>query len=228
MNTMDVVIISDAKTEALHQMTLNAIATCRQSEIDVALNIIVVETQPVDYEGCTTIHPSERFNYNKYLNIGASHGTAEYIAFCNNDLVFGSHWASRIIQEMTRRGVYSASPICERTAKEYGVKPHNGVIHGLQVRKLFCGWCFVWKRTLFNMIKHDEDFHFWCADNSTAEMMAARKMRHMLVCNSIVDHIQSATLNTLNEQQQWDVTFEQARKYNKKFGRKLFPHILKD
>ena len=69
----------------------------------------------------------------------------------------------------------------------------------------------------------DEDFGFWCADNSLMEQLMKIDLPPMVVPSSIVRHLESKTLETMDGIS--DLTHTQVRKYNKKYDRKLFGMI---
>jgi hypothetical protein len=216
---IDVVIVSNASTARLKEITQTAITTART---DGNVMVYVMEQQPkVQYEGAKTTNYTYPYNYNKCLNDGARQGTSPYIAFCNNDLVFTPGW-TKITTTMQKQHIASASPICPKTAAEYGLKPNTGTWRGHDVRKLFCGWCFVWERKLWERYNHDEDFGFWTADNASARTIKRKGIKHHLDTNVTVHHIQSATLLTLDKETQQELTFGQIKKYNRKYRENLF------
>lgn len=217
---IDVVIISDAKTLELHNLTIQAINTAKYNA-GVPANIIVVESQPIEYD-VKTIHPDIPFNYNAYLNLGAREGINPYIAFCNNDLIFFADWAKNLIEGMTRASAESASPFDECHEIEYRIKKNSKPRVGYWIRKHFAGWCFVWTRSLFEKINHDEDFGFWCADNSSAELLKKKGVRHVLIPKSHVRHLMSATLYTLPQSEQDIITWGGVDKFNNKYSQNLF------
>jgi GT2 family glycosyltransferase len=56
------------------------------------------------------------------------------------------------------------------------------------------------KRELFSIIGEiDSEFPFWFADNIYAEQLKRFGVKHAVVLNSVVKHLGSSTLNTINE-----------------------------
>lgn len=229
MNKIDVVIVSDAKTKALYDLTWNTIRTAQQ---DAGVHCIVVEKQTsvnyAEFPNTETHYYDFDFNYNKCLNWGAAYGTAEYIAFCNNDLRFQSGW-TRIIDNMKRYHIRSASPICPRTAREYNLSPNSGMkftgtnVRTNEVRMMFAGWCFVWERSLWQKLGgHDERRKFWTADNASLIQLKRAGLRHGLDTTVVVDHLQSQTLQTLDKATRDDYEWNEARKFNKDYNQNLF------
>jgi hypothetical protein len=225
---LDVVIVSDAKDNRLRNFTEQAIRSCLQNESKAKLNIYVIETQAIEYSDVTaTIHPSEVIAYNKFLNIGAKAGNADYIAFCNNDLLFGKDWASALLEAMDLFESKSACPYCPTSHQvdRSLIKINSGVYAGYTIRQYFAGWCFVLTRELWNRIGGlDERLTFWCCDNSTAEQIKMQNERHILVTNSIVTHLGngSHTLNDLPPAERQKLMHPEVRKFNRLYNQNLF------
>lgn len=217
---LSIVIISDARLNK--RVTLDCLNSLRGQNIH---EIIVVESDPnTEYTGVTkTIHPTQPFNYNLYLNIGAKEATGFYIAFCNNDLLFENGWWTRLFQSMTRHNALSASPICPNTHKEFGFSVGDKVVVGSSIRQHIAGWCIVLDRVWYlSMGGFDERFSFWCADNSYGKQLESRNQKHILDCNSVVHHVQSASLDKLDDRTKDNYTFQQVKKFNKEFGENIF------
>jgi GT2 family glycosyltransferase len=220
-NSISIVIISDARKNK--QVTLDCLTSLKGQNIH---EIIVVESDhETYYPTATTIHPKKdiEFNYNKFLNIGAKVATGYYIAFCNNDLIFNNGWWQRLYNSMQKHESNSSSPLCPNTGKEYGFTISDNVYLGHQIRKYVAGWCLVLNRLWYlRMGGFDERFSFWCADNSYGKQLEQHKEKHILDCGSIVHHVQSATLNKLDDKTADDYTRKQVIKYNNTFNEKLF------
>jgi len=187
--------------------------------------LLPLESSNIDYEGenVKTIHPKLPFNYNAYLNLGYKESSREFIAFCNNDLIFEDLWYENIINAMMIRGVRSASPLCPNTHKEFGYSKNNGVVQGTETRKMVAGWCLVLRSDWYNkMGGFDERWKFWCADNSYTQQLLKFRESHILVLDSIVHHLGSQTLDKLNDKQKHNYTMEEVKKFNKEFGTNIF------
>lgn len=222
---IDVIILSNAKDEYLHLMTQVAIDTCIESEGEKMFKIIVLEQNPnVTYNNTWKIyHPEIPFNYNQFMNMGAMLGESEYIAFCNNDLVFEKNWASNLIKAMEEHSLDSASPLCKTARFQRGFSPNGRVVIGNRTSVEFSGWCFVLNRKAWEKIGGlDEDFSFWCADNATLEQLKNHNLRHGLVTNSIVQHLEESTLKTIPKDEKEQMTFCQVLKFNKKYDKDVW------
>ena len=132
MIEIDIIILSYAKNGMLKQLTEQTISTLLVSEdpAQIHFNIIVIESNknlaPFQFENTKTIYPKEKFNFNKYLNIGISLTSKKYTCLCNNDLIFHKNWASEILKEFARYPtLLSANPYCERFDYDSRIVDHE-------------------------------------------------------------------------------------------------------
>lgn len=203
--TIDIIILSYAKTEALKQLTEQTIYTCLASEhpANITFNIVVVESnaslKPYQYEHTTTIYPDVKFGFHRYLNIGIKNTSANYICLCNNDLIFHPNWASAIVEEMERNPkLQCASTFCPEMHTNAKLNAHNKVIIGYET--LFSGWCFMIKRSLIEKIGlFDEAFEFWYADADFLKTLRANQIQNALVTNAVVSHLNAVTSKSLSK-----------------------------
>jgi GT2 family glycosyltransferase len=216
--TVDIIILSNAKNEKLKAITQQAVDTCHKSEKDIQFNIVVLEQQEnVKYDNCVTGYVQGEFNYNKFMNVGISLTGNQYIALCNNDLLFTQGWATNIIKAMKDNYLLSASPLCQYTQGRT-FKGRNNVEYGYSNAKHLSGWCIVIDRLLIDIIGNiDEDFPFWFADNAYAEQLKKHEVKHALVRDSIVNHLGSKTLKTNDEATKHDLTMGWAKKFIEKY-----------
>jgi GT2 family glycosyltransferase len=211
---IDVIILSYAKSEALKQITEQAVASLVNSESTsrILFNIIVIESNyslfPFNYEGTKTVYPNEKFGYHKYMNIGIKLTQNPYICICNNDLLFHPNWATEILNAFDRNpDISSASPICSIHHPLNGIDINSGLYIGYEVRKELTGWCLFFKRSILEKTGLlDEKFTFWYADNDYAATIEKHNIKHALVTTSIVDHLESKTLKTFELDEQMKMT----------------------
>lgn len=219
--SIDVILISDARTKKLRELTSRAISSAGEN-----VNIIVVESnKSVRYRYAHVIHPSQPFNYNAYLNLGAQQGHGEYILFANNDVLFDMDWANNIVQAMVQHQVVSASPICPRVAAALDITLHGEVLFGYDLITRFCGWAFMWTRKFYDLAGGlDESFKFWCSDNAAVEQLKKHQQQHMLVPSSLVMHINDGhnTLALLDKKTAMAYTTEEVEKFNRLFHTNLW------
>jgi len=209
---IDIVILSNANSKELKSITDKCIYTVKHFTPNC--NIIVIEQCLTAKYNETTIYKSEPFNYNKFANIGAKHGVNDYICIANNDLIFTANW----FDELLKIDKPVLSPRCPDDKRQQNI---IGFEKGTQVGRHLSGWCFVIKRTLWEEIGgFDEDFSFWCADNSFVEQLIKIGIEPVVVEKSIVYHLGSKTLKTVNNRD--ELTRQQVIKFNKKYNKNLF------
>lgn len=195
MKEMDVVIVSYAKNRTCWNLTFETINSLFSSEKDWKFNVFVVESEPdcdwsQIFQNTQTIFTDGKYGYHKYLNLGRKAGSAEWVALCNNDLVFRPGWARKIDQAWEYNQSYlSFSPICPFTQPQYGIKLNTGLIKGYDIRLHVSGWCIVQRREIYDKIGDlDENFTHWFCDNDYAMTLQFSGVNHMLVTTSVVEH----------------------------------------
>lgn len=214
---LDVVILSNAKTLELSRITANCIDSLLAS--NSAKNIFVVEqNQGIDWseghDNIRNIYLDMPFNYNQFANIAVKHCRSEWICIANNDLIFHEDW----FREVYKANYPICSPRCPDDKRQQNITKNE---IGEQVGRHLSGWCFVIKRSVWEQIGgFDEDFSFWCADNSLMEQLLAIGIKPMVLKNSIVKHLGSKTLVTMENRE--ELTRDQVKKFNKKYNKNLF------
>lgn len=189
---VDVIILSHAKTAPLFDLTQDTIDSCHASDKNVTFNILVLEQAPnVIYRDCITGFIKGEFNYNAFMNKGISLTSHEYVCLCNNDLVFENNWATNLIQAMKENELLSACP---------AQKEKIGIEYGYANSHHMNGWCIMCDRKLFDIIGEiDSEFPFWFADNIYAQQLKLHNVKHAVVNNSVVKHLGSSTLKTIEK-----------------------------
>lgn len=223
---IDIVMLSLTNSDKLYEMTCNAIKSLRESETNIKFNVILVESNKnrdiTKYPyTCAdrVVVPRDEFNYNKFCKIGISHGNNEWVALCNNDLIFHKGWMSEIVKvdDDMKGYIQSYSPW----------NPYNGwhdqlirpdinnykAYEGYRTSYEVAGWCLVTKRQLLTTIKLDDRVNFWFSDNVYIDEMQKIGVRHALVRNSKVSHICSETSKTLDSMEYINMTSGQQRPY---------------
>lgn len=215
---VDVIILSYAKNQNLLQLTQATIDSLRASERDIQFNVLVIEQEPgVVHANCKTQHINEPFNYNRFMNIGIEMTKNKYVCLCNNDLIFYKGWCSNIIGAMERENILSASPLCpNRQGRDFwrGFNIEYGYNNGQHMS----GWCIMINRKVISKIKKlDEDFPFWFADNAYSEQLKANGIKHALIRNSVVKHLGSHTLHSIEKNLHDEFTHGQIKKFIDKY-----------
>jgi GT2 family glycosyltransferase len=233
MQEIDIILLSNAKTPELRNLTCQAIETLLDSEDSgkIRFHIQVFESAPTDsydYPFCTTTFPSVPFNYNRYMNMGIKKGRAPFVCLCNNDLIFHPGWASKILNALEKYPeLESASPLCEINHRERGIFPNTGIYRGYEVRKHVAGWCLFFRRSMLQKTGLlDQRFRFWYADNDFAKTLEQQEIIHALISDSQVDHLESQTLKTKSTQEQLLLTRDERFLFEYKWGNRSYLSYL--
>lgn len=225
---MDVVILSYAKNAELRAMTDTCLNTLLASEdpSQVRFDVVVVESNHAapkySQPGVRTLYLPLPFNYHRYMNEGIKITNGDLVAICNNDLYFHSGWAASIIDEFSiDPDLYSTSPVCSIHHPKHGFQLNSGVYPGYRVLAEVSGWCLVFKRSMLQITGMlDERFYFWYADNDYACTLEKHGLKHALVTSSIVDHLDSKTLNTHTSVKQLLITKRAKYDFEEKWSNK--------
>jgi GT2 family glycosyltransferase len=226
MINIDVIILSYAKNEYLLQVTKDCINSLINSSNNFHFNIIIFESeksiQPYQYEFTQTFYLDEEFNYNKFMNVGASLGNADYIVFCNNDLEFTENWCENLISAMQNHNLDSASPYCNRSLGIYSGT--SDIVFGNQAGKTMLGWCITMKRSFFDRIGgFDDCVRFYCSDNVYSEQLKKNDGKHALITTSIVRHLAvNLTVSFLDDKTREELTVGETKKFNRLFNQNIF------
>jgi|LakMenEpi03Aug12_release.lakeMendotaPanAssembly.Ray.scaffolds.fasta_scaffold375415_2 GT2 family glycosyltransferase len=233
MTNVDVVIVSWAKNDNLHQVTKKGIDSLLKSESNIRFHIYVVESNPdTKYDEynqnefghtCRTIHPEDKtFGYHKYLNLGRKQGDSKYVVLCNNDLTYESEWASKIVEQMEQKPyILSASPWCPQTQGANTQVLDKKIFFGHNVRGELAGWCIFQKREIYETIGDlDEEFTCWYCDNDYGMTLLSKGIIHALVVESVVNHHEKTigkTIESYEGDKIRDITVLQGHKFEKKW-----------
>jgi GT2 family glycosyltransferase len=205
MQNIDVIFLSNTKDLSLYGMTQRAINTLKCSETNFNFDIKVVETNAdllhdgFVYHGCNVVIPKTEFNYNKFLNEGLKHCTNEWVALCNNDLIFTQYWFSNLMKfHQQHEDVKSLAPYEPNWHPNRGLSPDAESYYGYRTSFEITGWCLVVHRDVISTCNlFDEKFAFWYQDNDYAETIKQHQFKHALVCNSRVYHMVSGSHHLL-------------------------------
>ena len=105
MPLLSVIILSYAVDDGVYQMNCNALDSLYDSEDwwQGELEVLLIESCKTSnyhylHEGMRIIVPDGVFNFHRYFNIGLENSSGEFLAFCNNDILFEKGWFSAIIK----------------------------------------------------------------------------------------------------------------------------------
>lgn len=134
--------------------------------------------------------PKEKFNFHRFFNIGLSQTSGEYVAFCNNDIVFEKGWFSEILKVKSLHPKFMCfSPIDPSYPMMASLSKDRDYHIGWENKKHFAAWCFVWERKVFDIIgTFDETFDFYSADDDELQTLRYHAISNVVVPSSIVYH----------------------------------------
>lgn len=198
MPKLSFIILSYALDDEVYQMNTRCLDSLFASEQwnDGELEVLLIESNrnaTYQYDARVSIMiPEEKFGFHRFFNIGLEHTSGEYVAFCNNDIVFMPDWWTAIMRVKEQHPKYmcfspmdSSYPMMAEeiaTGKEYTI--------GWENKRHFAAWCFVWERKVFRTIGlFDEVFDFYSADDDELQTLRYYAIPNVLVTNSEVKHL---------------------------------------
>lgn len=203
---LSVIILSYALDDDIYNLNKQAIESLLASETWVAgsLQILLIESNKENpyqypYPNVEVLVPNEKFGFHRFFNIGIEHTDGEYIAFCNNDIIFHKGWFS-VIREVadTHQRFLCFSPIDD--SGDYpkmtpeALPRDKAFYKGWEHQKHFAPWCFVWKRKVFDITgPFDETIDFYGADCDELNMMSHNALWGVVCTKSVVDHLAGQT-----------------------------------
>ena len=198
MQRLSVIILSYALDNEIYQMNCQCIDSLLASEQwdNGELDILLIESDkknPYIYdERVKVLVPDEKFNFHRFFNIGLSQTYGEFIAFCNNDIVFTKGWFSSILKVKQKHPEFMCFSPLDRNypLMSEDVLPNTQDYYiGWKNKQHFAAWCFVWERRVFNTIGlFDEDFDFYYADDDELQTLRYYAIPNVLVTASEVKH----------------------------------------
>ena len=219
---MDVVIVSCGKND-LKLMTQQTIDSLIMSE-NFNFNVIVVESESVEYKNCLTIKCNETFNYNRFVNIGLSHCYSDIVSFCNNDLIFHKNWMTFHMKVFNDNSeIHSLSPKCDLWKDGSVYKKHEdfnkGIHLGFRTGFELVGWCItVRKFVLDDLNGLDTSTNFWYSDNNYAMQLMTNGYQHALNANSTVTHLFGKSSILLTSKEFENMTIGQEVKFLRRWN----------
>lgn len=192
---LSVVILSITSNVEMFKMTIECIESLQNSDPQVSKEIIVMESnknylsQEFQYpSNVRVIIPEVNFNFHKFLNIGIKTATGEFVALCNNDLIFHENWFNEILRvKRENPAIRSFSP-----NEMVGDCLNSDRFEiGYRVQHHIKGWCIVAEKNIFPRISYlDEQFDFYYADNDYSMSLILHNIKHAVVYNSHVEHLE--------------------------------------
>jgi glycosyltransferase involved in cell wall biosynthesis len=211
--TVDIVMLSNAQTEAMAGMAQATITSCLKFSRGVDVNMIVVEqNKTVSYDRANLmIHRPEEFHFNRFANDAIRLGSSPWVTLINSDLTFHKGW----LRHLLAANHAVVSPKCPKDERQAHIYSNAA---GFTNAVNFSGWCFLIKREIWERIGgFDECVRFWCSDDVVIEQLKAIQIAPMLVANALVTHNASSTLNAQPTDEQNELTFAQLDIFNAKY-----------
>ncbi len=199
MPKLSIIILSYAIDNDIYEMNCRCLSSLFESEQwqKEELEVLLIESNKQSAyqydERVRVLIPDETFNFHRFLNIGLDESKGEYLAFCNNDIVFQASWwtaIKKVKQANPRFMCFSPLDRSYPMMMEEKMLSTKDYFIGWENKRHFAAWCFVWERKVFDVIgPFDEVFDFYGADDD--ELMTLRKyaIPNVLVTNSEVKHL---------------------------------------
>ncbi|MEM0996816.1 MAG: hypothetical protein AAGN35_07045 [Bacteroidota bacterium] len=204
MKQIDVVMLAYTLDEEVFAMTSEAIRSLRASEPALQFNVLVLESNRkwpglgYAYDASTEVHlPEVPFNFNRYNNLGRERGSADWVIFTNNDVVFHPGWCTAMLRaaeaEPRLTCLCPVDPASRFTPP--GTFPANALFQkGYLVRVTFTGWCFMVRRSVFATTgPFDERFDYYFADDDWAMTLRKYALLNAAVPAARVTHLAHIT-----------------------------------
>lgn len=203
---LSVIILSYALDDDIYNLNKQAIESLLSSEVwpSGRLQILLIESNKENpyqypYPNVDVLIPNEKFGFHRFFNIGIEHTDGEYIAFCNNDIIFHKGWFSAIREVAnSHRRFLCFSPIDD--SGDYpkmtpeALPREKAFYKGWEHQKHFAPWCFVWKRKVFDITgPFDETIDFYGADCDELNMMSRNALWGVVCPKSVVNHLAGQT-----------------------------------
>lgn len=203
---LSVIILSYAIDDDIYEMNCRAVKSLIESETwnDENLQVLLIEskkdsTYTYPWSNVEVLIPNEDFGFHKFFNIGINKTDGEYIAFCNNDIIFKPGWFSEIkkVADAHKR-LKCFSPIDD--SGDYpkmtpeALPRDKDYYKGWDHQKHFAPWCFVWKREVFDITgPFDETFDLYGADGDELFTLSRNALWSVVCTKSVVNHLAGQT-----------------------------------
>lgn len=225
MNTIGVIILSYAKTEKEYNMTVNTIETLLKSKGDFNFHIVVVETNDnlinesfirdmlYNNDRVNIIFPLENFNYNKFLLKGYNMLTQleeplSHLLILNNDVLIDENAIDLLI-----KGLNQYDSVSAKCPKYELHKSYTKDIVGYKTSYEICGWNIMFKTSLLDVVSFQDLFpielEFWFQDNYYAHQLKKHNLKHCLINNALIEHLESQSHNLLDNKERMTIGMQE-------------------
>jgi hypothetical protein len=201
---IDVICLTKTADDSYLKLCLNTLRSLFESEIDYKFDVVLVESEYLpnnkfyklvdEFPENTLkiINPCEKFNYNRFLNIGlCSISGSNWLVVINNDLKFEKEWFSEMMNiHKIRPDLITFSPFEPDCHTNFFGDFEGDYLEGYQRSYHVTGWCLVLNKIVMDaMGEWDERFVYWCQDDDYAEFLRTSRIGNALVKKSVVHHL---------------------------------------
>lgn len=223
--TVDCIILTKTIDDRFFKMTNDTIDSLNNSETTIDFNIKLIESNyssPFVYtqKNVEIIKPIEQFNYNRFLNLGVSHCSNDWIILSNNDVLYTQNWFTNLINQYELDNeLISMCPYEPNWHRRY-YPIATELNYGYASKTFITGWCIVINKKVIDIIgKFDEQFVFWYQDDDYGKTLEKHKIKHAMVKNSVVYHLGSQSHTILNNEEKREMTYHQKQIFDKKWNK---------
>lgn len=202
---INAIILTNTKDLSYYEMTNKCIDTLVASSTLHEFKIFVFESNQDAISKGFIYHqpevevliPNEPFNFNRFYNLGLEKCKGEYVWLLNNDLIFDPGSTDKALEAFNiDPELQSVSPWDPRTHSDH--KSSASLLYGYTIIRYVCGWAILAKKSLFDVIgPYDERFIFWYQDNDYSENLKKHNIKHALVRDAVVNHLDHRSHKTI-------------------------------
>jgi hypothetical protein len=200
MESLGVIMLTNSSDEKDRFITRRSLLTLKDSTIGT-MNVALVESGNDNknfYSDLVNhyIVPNEKFNYNKFLNLGFNLVNQEdWLLITNDDVSYHKNWFQEIMSiHGDRPDITSFSPSDPLFQMKFYprlfVGTKDNYLESYKVSESVCGWSILIKMESAKIVfPLDEQFDMYYQDNDYAEVLKINNIRHALSRHSIASHL---------------------------------------
>jgi len=222
---IDVIILSLCKNDEIKQMNINCINSLNESTDNYIFNIILIETDSDNVHeypqnNVTVIQPNEKFNYNKFLNIGLDNSKNDWVLITNNDTVYYNNFIDSMMSAHNNDpDLLSMSPMDVYSEHQVSMGLDKDVHYGYDIMRQLVGWSILFNRKILDIIgKFDEDFTFFYQDNDYSKKLEMNNIKHGCVTNARARHLVSVSHELIEPNEYREMTDGMEKIFKSKWG----------
>lgn len=222
---IDVIVLSYCKDDSIRQMNINCIDSLNNSSRNYKFNIILVETDTekkhvYPQQNVTVIQPFEKFNYNRFLNIGLNFCKNDWVLITNNDTIYKRNFIDNMMSAYNNDPhLLSMSPMDDDSGYQTELGFDKDVHYGYEIMKQLVGWSILLNKKVLDIIgRFDEDFTFLYQDADYAKKLEKNFIKHGCVTNAKAKHLVNVSHGMVEPKEYDEMTNGMERMFKKKWG----------